>query len=302
MRLAALLLTAIATSAFALACSSGSQNASTGDDQNVKASSKVDSIGCGDGVKSMPNGWFVGIDNDGSPLFQAVGIMSNNLFRIDSVTADNPAALNGSLDYPEDTSKTTALIFEVSFTPGRDSVENPSMHADSIKYRDQALTQLKSLGGEVECNGIMHAMPLGLKGAGDATPTPKPGDVDSMGCGDGVKSAPNGWFISFKRSSTKVFDELVLLSSNLFSIDNVAVETPNLLSGSLDYPDTSKVTNISVEETFMPGRNSIGMPNVQSASIKYRNKVLTELKGDGLEIDCNNILHMGHGPVLPPGK
>src|ERR1700722_13921393 len=201
----------------AAACSAGPGGpGSSGSADTNGSGASVDSIGCGDGTKSTPNAWFMSVPSaDNGGLFQEVALMSSNLFTLSGISPVNPASQSGSTAYPQDTSQTTALIFNVSFTPGVDSLSMPTIAEDSVKNRDIVLTQLQALGATISCNTIGVANPLngsssgGPAGDGGAGSTP-----DSVGCGDGVTSTPNIWFVQISQSSQNapLFSELVLIS------------------------------------------------------------------------------------------
>jgi hypothetical protein len=280
--------------AASVACSgaaptSGSSHQAVSTDSSKTAS--VDSIGCGDGVKSTPNIWFVSIpssDADQGGLFQEIALMSSNLFWLQGITAVNPASDSGSLAYPVDTTQTTALTFEVNFTPGQGDT---SSHTT---YRDQALTQLQGLGAQIGCNQIGVAQPLN-SGSSSGSGTGTAQTPDSAGCGDGVNSAPNAWFITINRTSDNapLFDEVTLMASNLFGVTNVFAINPATNTGSLVYPeDVTQTSSLDFDVQFSPGVDSLALPTVASDSITYRDQTLTTLVNDGLQIDCNTIGHV----------
>ena len=267
----ALLLTLFASAA--AACTGNTTDVASDDSA---LTSKVDAVGCGDGRRSEPNGWFMTLAKDNSPLFQALTLMTSNLFAVSDVTPENPATDSGSLAFPEAVSQVTGLSFVVTFTPAA----NP-LNADSIANRDKVLQQLKGLGATIECDNILPR-PGTSVGSNNGAPLP----VDAAGCGDGTTSAPNSWFVEIKASSTPLFKQLVLLSSNLMSIESMSADNSETNAGSLAFPeDVSKVTDIIVEETFTPAAGANLAP-----SIKNRNHVLRELKGEGVKIECDNIL------------
>jgi hypothetical protein len=282
------LVTLSSASTVACAASNEAGDGESGAADLSAGSSQADSLGCGDGKKSAPNAWFMSAQKSDSTLFKAVALMSSNLFSIDSITADNPSQ-DVNFGFPADTSNVTDLIFEVSFTPGRDSLALPHVHEDSIKNRDAVLTQLKELGATVECNNILQLRPLTAHASVAET-------VDSVGCGDGTKSAPNGWFISLpKNEGGALFQEIALMGSNLFRVTNVTAVNPALESGSLAFPtDVSKTSSLVFLTDFTPGVNSLAFPKIAQDSITYRDQTLLALKKDGLAIECNNILHTQH--------
>jgi len=274
-----------------VACVGTPEVGATSGAETSSKSSNTDSLGCGNGVTSAPNAWFVGIDQpDQGGLFQEVALMSSNLFGIESVSPVNPEA-PASLAFPEDVSQTTALVFEVTFTPGRNSLAFPTIATDSVTNRDQVLTQLQGLGASISCNNIINAQPLnGGSASGGSGAAPLP--VDAAGCGDGVTSAPNAWFISVSRtpSNDAVFQQVALMSSNLFGIANVAPVNPSADVNTTTFPaDVTKVTGLDFEVTFTPGVDSVGMPDIAHESIENRNKVLLKLQSSGATVDCNNI-------------
>jgi hypothetical protein len=273
----------------------------------------VDSLGCGDGVKSAPNAWFPSVaktaDND-TNLFEAVALMSSNLLRIESIAAIGPWDKNGDLSFPNDVDQVSELIFEVAFTPGVDQPGVwPTIHEDSIKNRDAVLLQLQKLGATVECNNILH-LHHGPVVAGvpshpilPHTAMPAAGDVDSLGCGDGVKSAPNAWFVSLPKPDTKdtLFQEIALMSANLFRVTHVTAANPATLRGDLNFPeDVSQTTALDFLVELTPGVDSIGEPGIHDASIQNRDQVLLQLKDLGVDVGCNNILPHHRGPIRGP--
>jgi hypothetical protein len=259
------------------ACSSAGNASDDSSDQNL-TSAKLDAAGCGDGKKSVPNSWLMSVDKSDGPLFEAVALMSSNLFEITSVSAINDKS-DATL-FPEDVNATSSLVFELTFTPARDSSALPSAHADSLKNRDKTLLRLQSLGAKVECNNILHR---------DGAPSVSVhADVDALGCGDGKKSAPNGWFVGIDKSDAPLFKTLALLGSNLFDVRSVTAVIPS--SGTLVFPeDASKATSLIVGEGFTPGRDSIALPTIAKDSVANRDKVLRDLKTAGVAISCDQI-------------
>jgi len=115
----------------------------------------VDSLGCGDGVKTAPNGWFVAIAQDDPNMFKETSLISVNSFRITSVIGWVPPGDSCCSDII-DVSKINKIYYVVSFTPGVDSTAFPTAREDTIKNRDDVLLNLKNLGAEVECNHIVR--------------------------------------------------------------------------------------------------------------------------------------------------
>ena len=262
------------------ACSSAAPASGGSADENLTEAKAVtpDGAGCGDGKKSVPNSWFMSVEKSDGPLFEAVALMSSNLFSIKSVSAINDTA--DATVFPQDVSATSSLVFEIVFTPGRDSVALPTIHADSLKNRDKTLLRLQALGASVECNNILH-----LNGVSGPSVHP---DVDSLGCGDGKKSAPNAWFVGIDKSDAPLFKTLALLSSNLFDVRDATAVIPD--GGSAQFPaDVGRATSIVFEESFTPARNSIGQPTIAKDSLTNRDNVLRELKSDGVAISCDQI-------------
>jgi len=140
---------------------------------------------------------------------------------------------------------------------------------------------------------------LGISASAQTVPSD---NIDSLGCGDGVKSTPNVWFVSISRNDPNMFQATALLSVNLFRITNVSGDT-SFVNGTVGIVDASKIQSINYLVTFQPGNDSIGYPTAHADSIKNRDSVLTELKNLGASVNCNQILpsHFPH-PVSRKGE
>lgn len=132
-----------------------------------------------------------------------------------------------------------------------------------------------------------------------ATPAPSstPSDnLDSAGCGDGTKSAPNAWLISIKKQDPNIFQETALLSVNSFRITNVSGDT-SAEPAKMGLSDASKVAALIYQVTFYPGVDSAAWPKAHSETIINRDAVLSKLKSLGATITCNNFVTRRNHPI-----
>jgi hypothetical protein len=92
-------------------------------------------------------------------------------------------------------------------------------------------------------------------------------------------------------TASPLFQALALISSNLFSVDNVAPVNPQTEQGVLGVEDVSLTTSLSFLVDFTPGVDSVGFPTIKEDSILNRDQVLTTLKDLGADMECNVIFH-----------
>jgi len=124
----------------------------------AKSPDDVDSIGCGDGTKSVPNSWFVTVSRKDSNIFQDTALLSVNLFSITGVYDASPSS-DGTVGIV-DVSKIDKLTYDVSFEPGVNSIGDPTARRDTIANRNNVLSQLRNSGATVDCDDIIKAKPL----------------------------------------------------------------------------------------------------------------------------------------------